>query len=184
MRLYIDLGFRRSSGEVELSHQEPPSVAIPSAAGYRIRAWRPADGEAIYQLAKRATPEVQQWLRPVRREAYAPGWGGRLVAWLGDLLGGRRTYRLLALSDGRPVGLLQVAASFRGREHRLSLLVDPEHSGQVEAALAARGLHMLAALPPAPVGIMLYVDQVAALRVLRSYGFREKRTLLTLKREL
>ena len=132
----------------------------------------------------RATPEVQQWLRPVRRQVYSPGWGSRLIAWLGDLLRGRRTYRLLAIHDGQPVALLQVQASFRGREHRLSLLVDPEHAGQVEAALAARGLHMLAALPPAPVGIMLYVDQAAALKVFRGYGFREERILLTLKREL
>ena len=184
MRLYTDLGFRRSSGEIELSHQEPPSVAISSPAGYRIRPWRPTDGEAVYQLAQRAVPEVQQWLRPVRRNAYAPGWGSRLVSWLGDRLAQRRTYRMLALNGGRPVGMLQVQASFRGQEHRLVLLVDPEHAGQVEAALTARGLHMLAALPPAPVGIMLYVDQAAALKVFRGYGFREERILLTLKREL
>lgn len=184
MRLYADLGFRRSGGEVELSHHEPPSVAIPSPAGYRIRPWRPADGEAVYQLAQRAVPEVQQWLRPVRRETYAPGPGRRLVTWLGDRLAGRRTYRLLALGGGRPVAMLQVQTSFRGQEHRLALLVDPEHAGQVEAALAARGLHMLAALPPAPVGMMLYVEQAAALKVFRGYGFREERTLLTLKHEL
>jgi ribosomal protein S18 acetylase RimI-like enzyme len=184
MRLYLDLGFRRSSGEVELVHQDPPSVAISSPAGYRIRTWQPADGERVYRLAQRAVPEVQQWLRPVRRDAYAPGWGGRLVARLGDLVAQRRTYRLLALDGERPVGMLQVRASFRGQEHRLTLLVDPEHAGQVEAALVARGLHMLAALPPAPAGIMLYVDQAAAIKILRDYGFREKRTLLTLKREL
>lgn len=184
MRLYTDLGFHSSSGEVELRCPAPPSVAILTPAGYRIRAWRPADGEAVYSLARRATPEVQQWLRPVRQADYAPGWGSRLVQWLGDLLAGRRTYRLLALHGSEPVALLQVRASFRREEHRLTLLVDPGHAGQVEGALASRGLHMLAALPPGPVGITLYVEQTAALKVFRGYGFQEERTLLTLKKEL
>jgi ribosomal protein S18 acetylase RimI-like enzyme len=184
MRLYTDLGFVESSGEVDLRLPATSSVATLNPGGCRIRAWRPSDGEAVYDLARRATPEAQQWLRPLRRETFAPGWGHRLQVWLGGFLAGRRTYRLLALDGDRPAGLLQVSASFRGRDHRLSLLVDPDHAGQVEGALASRGLHMLAALPPQPVHTTLFVEQDAALKVLRGYGFQEARTLLTLKKEL
>ncbi len=184
MHLYTDLGFVQASGEINLRLAGPSPVALLTPPAHRIRAWRPADGEAVYRLARRATPEVQQWLRPLRRETYSPGWGSRLGEWLGGLLGGRRTYRLLALAGDEPVGLLQVSASFRQREHRLSLLVDPDHDGQVEAALTSRGLHMLAGLPPQPVTTTLFVGQDGALKVLRGYGFRKERTLLTLKREL
>jgi GNAT superfamily N-acetyltransferase len=184
VRLYTDLGFVENSGEIDLCLPGPSAVALLTAPGYRIRAWHPSDGEAIYQLARRATPEVQQWLRPVRRDGYSPGWSTRLLEWLGGLLSGRRTYRLLAVKGDRPVGLLQVNASFRGQEHRLGLLVDPDHTGHVEAALTSRGLHMLAALPPRPARIRLFVGQAKALKVLRGYGFRQERTLLTLKMEL
>jgi ribosomal protein S18 acetylase RimI-like enzyme len=184
MRLYTDLGFVESSGEVDLRLSATSSVAILNPAGCRIRAWRPRDGEAVYDLARWATPEVPQWLRPLRRETFAPDWGHRLLAWLGGFLAGRRTYRLLAVEGDRLTGLLQVDASFRGGEHRLSLLVDPDHAGQVEGALVSRGLHMLAALPPQPVHTTLFVEQEAALEVLRGYGFQEGRTLLTLKRVL
>lgn len=184
MRLYADLGFVRSSGEVDLRLGATASVAVLNPGGYQIRAWRPGDGKAVYGLARRATPEVQQWLRPLRPETYSPGWGSRLGAWLGGLLSGQRTYRLMALERDRPVGMLQLTASFRGKDHRLSLLVDPDHAGQVEGALASRGLHMLAALPPQPVHTRLFVEQEAALDLLRGYGFREERTLLTLKKVL
>jgi ribosomal protein S18 acetylase RimI-like enzyme len=184
MHLYADLGFVQSSGEVDLRLQAAPPVAVLSPGSYHIRSWRPSDGEAVHRLARRATPEVQQWLRPLRPETFSPGWGSRLRAWLGDLLAGRHTYRLLALDGDRPAAMLQLNASFRGEDHRLSLLVDPDHAGQVERALASRGLHMLAALPPGPVNTTLFVGEDAAHEVLQGYGFQEKRTLLTLKCEL
>lgn len=184
MRLYTDLGFVRSSGEVDLRLGATSSVAVLNPGSYHIRAWRPGDGEAVHRLARRTTPEVQQWLRPLRPETFSPGWGRRLGAWLGGLLSGQRTYRLLALDGDRPAGMLQVTASFRGKDHRLNLLVDPDHAGQVEGALASRGLHMLAALPPQPVHTRLFVEQEAAVEVLRGYGFREERTLLTLRKVL
>lgn len=184
MKLYTDLGFARSSGEVDLRLEAPPSVALLAPTGCDIRAWRPADGEAVYHLARRATPEVQQWLKPVRRETFAPGLGSRLGEWLSKLWHGRGIYRLVALEGGGPVGFMQVTASFRQEDHRLTLLVDPDHTGQVAGPLASRGLHMLAALPARPVRTTLFVGQVEALKLFRGYGFQEERTLLTLKKEL
>jgi ribosomal protein S18 acetylase RimI-like enzyme len=184
LQLYTDLGFVRSSGEIDLRLGATSSVAVLNPKGYHIRTWHPRDGEAVYGLARRATPEVQQWLRPLRPDVFSPGWGRRLGEWLGVLLSGQRTYRLLALDGDRPAGMLQVTASFRGKGHRLRLMVDPRHDGQVEGALASRGLHMLAALPAQPVHTRLFVGQEDALDVLRGYGFREERTLLTLKKVL
>lgn len=184
MQLYTDLGFVRSSGEVDLRLGAAPLVAVLPSGDYQIRSWRPSDGEAVYDLARRATPEVQQWLQPLRREAFFPDWGSRLRAWLGDVLAGRRTHRLLAFAGDRLAAMLQVSVSLCRNAHRLRLLVDPDHAGQVESALASRGLQMLAAPPPEPVNTTLFVEQDAARQVLQGYGFQEKRTLLTLKRDL
>jgi ribosomal protein S18 acetylase RimI-like enzyme len=179
--LYTDLGFHEVSGEVDLWLDSVPSVALLNTPEYQVRAWRPGDGQALYQLAHRAIPEVQQWLKPVRREEYWPGWVTRLANRLVGLFSGRRTYRLVASRGGRLVALAQITATFRPGEHRLLLLVDPADAGQVEAALVSRALYMLAALPPAPVRAITYKDYTSTIDLLRDYGFREHRTLLTLK---
>jgi len=183
LHLYTDLGFYQVGGEADLWIDTVPSVALLDAPEHRVRAWRPSDGQALYRLAHRAIPEAQQWLRPVRREEYWPGWGTRLVHRLTSLLAGRRTYRLVASRGGKLVALAQVTATFRPGEHQLALLVDPADAGQVEASLVSRALYVLAALPPAPVRVTAYKEHTAALKVLYNYGFREQKTLLTLKKD-
>jgi ribosomal protein S18 acetylase RimI-like enzyme len=180
LRLYIDLGFQEATGEVDLRLEAAKSVAILDAPGYRFQTWRPTDGQATYQLAQMATPSAQQWLRPLKMDDYQPGWGSRLVQRLVDLMAGRRVYRLNTFWDDRLVATMAMTAAFRQGEHRLNILVHPEHTGQVEAGLISRALHMLAAIPPRPVRVTVSKEHTAALKVLRDYGFQEQRTLLTL----
>jgi ribosomal protein S18 acetylase RimI-like enzyme len=183
-RLYTDLGFHEVTGEVNLRLEAVKSVALLDTPGFSVRAWRPADGQSAFELARLITPSAQQWLRPVRVDQYGPSWGKRLGQWLADLVAGRRVYRLVALKDSRLVAMIAVAAAFRRGEHNLALLVHPDHAGQVEGALLSRALHMLGAVSPRPVQAAVNSDQTATLKALRDYGFEEQRTLLTLEKNV
>lgn len=181
--LYTRMGFHQVAGETNLQLETVGSVAHLDAPGYEIRGWIPADGQAVYQLARHAVPEVQQWIHPIRPDEYRLDWLLRLAQWLSDLVAGRRSYRLTALKGDRLVAMMTVTATQRAGAHRLGMLVHPGHVGQVEAALMSRALYMLAAAPPGPVRITVNMDDEAARKVLRDYGFREQRTLLTLRRD-
>jgi ribosomal protein S18 acetylase RimI-like enzyme len=183
LRLYTNLGFRADSGETDLRVEAVTSQAFLDAPGYRFRPWKPADGQAVFELARLARPPTQQWIRPVRAEKYRPNSLVRLGQWLSNLVAGRRVYRLTALEGDCIVAILTVTATFRRGDHRLELLVHPNHVGRVEPALISRGLHMLAAIPARSVGITVDMDHDAALKVLEGYGFRERRTLLTLRQD-
>ncbi len=181
--LYTDMGFREASGEVDLQLDQIGSVAFLDAPGYEIRRWSPADGPAVLKLARHAIPDTQQWIRPVRAEEYRLDWLLRLGRWISDLVFGRRSYRLTALKDGKLVATMVVTAVSRRDAHRLVLLVHPNHRGNVEAALLSRALYMLASAPLRPVKIAANAGDEATLKVLRDYGFKEQRTLLTLRKD-
>lgn len=183
LQMYTGLGFREAAGEIELRLEAVQPVAFLDAPGYHLRSWRPADGEAAFQLARLVTPQTLQWLRPVKAEGYRLNWLSHLVQSLAGVMVGRRVYRLVALKEGRLVAMMTVTATLRQWEHELSLLVHPDHAGQVEAAMVSRALHLLAAAPPRPVRVTVFRGQKATLDVLRGYGFRQGRTLLTLRKD-
>jgi ribosomal protein S18 acetylase RimI-like enzyme len=183
LKLYTDLGFQEAAGQMGLRLETIRPVPVPDAAGYELRAWRPKDGQAAHDLARLAMPSVLQWLTPVRRDEYRLGWWKRLEEGLEDLVTGRRIYRLVVLKHNHLAALLTVTAAFRKGDHRLRLLVHPDHTGQVEEALISRGLRMLAGAPSKHVRAKVDTGQRAVLHVLRRYGFEEQRTMLTLRLE-
>jgi ribosomal protein S18 acetylase RimI-like enzyme len=184
LQLYTGLGFQEVAGETDLRLEAVRPVDIVDAPGYRLRAWRPADGRAAHEVARLVTLPVQHWLRPVQAARYRPDWWSRLGQRLTNWMAGRRVYRLTALKEGGLVATMAVTATFRQGEHHLELLVHPGHAGQVEAALVSRALHMLGAIPPKAVKATVDKTHTAALRVLHDYGFEEQRTLLTLSKDL
>jgi hypothetical protein len=155
------------------------SVAFLDTAGYQLRRWRPGDGQAVFDLAGLVTPAVQQWLRPVRASKYRLSWSVRLGHWFADLIAGRKAYRLVVLQGGRLVATVTVTAAYRRGDHRLDMMVHPDHAGQVEAVLVSRALYLLAAIPPKAVRATVQKGDTGALKVLQDYGFEERRTLLT-----
>jgi predicted GNAT family acetyltransferase len=183
LHLYTDLGFEEVGGEADLELEHAQSVPIQEAPGYRLRTWQPADGRDTYRLAQHVIPESQQWFRPIQKDRYWPDWGSRLVDWLGNLVAGRRVERLVILKDEALAGTIKVTISRRQQGHRLALLIHPDHAGQVEAALISRGLRLLASHPAQPVQVTSYKEEVHLQQVLRSCGFTELRTLLTLQKE-
>jgi len=188
MHLYADLGFRETGGEANLWADEVPSVTVVQGVDYRVRPLQSGDGPKVYELARQAVPLEQQWIRPLQQQDYWPDALSRLLARTGDLLAHRKTYRLVALAaDGHaqvPVAFASVTASFGQEAHQLKLLIQPEKAGRVEAPLLSRALHLLASAPERPVQATLYTNDLAALKVLESYGFRERRALLTMRRDL
>jgi ribosomal protein S18 acetylase RimI-like enzyme len=183
LHIYTDLDFEEEGAETDFELDPAGSVPIDDAAGYQLRAWQPGDGRATYQLARRVIPEPQQWFRPIQKEKYWPDWGSRLVDWLGNLITGQQVGRLVMLKEEQLAGTMRVIISRRGKAYQLALLIDPDHAGQVEATLISHGLQRLASLPPQPVRVTAYRGEKHLKEVLRSYGFREVRTLLTLQKE-
>jgi ribosomal protein S18 acetylase RimI-like enzyme len=182
LRLYTDLGFQQLSGEMGLHLAAVEAVEAVDAPGYELRPYQPfsAGGRAAYDLANLAVPTAQQWLKPVRVGEYEPDWVTRLGGRLGDLLAGRRSYRLMAFRGTEAAALMTVEASLRQQAHSLKLLIHPKHRGQLEPMLVSRALAMLAELPGGAVQATVTTDHTAAIQVLGQYGFREERTLLTM----
>ncbi|HSR29538.1 MAG TPA: GNAT family N-acetyltransferase [Anaerolineae bacterium] len=183
LRLYKSMGFREASGETDLWLEAPSPVDVPQIPGYHLRPWEPADGSVVYDLARRIMPPTQQWIRPVRSDEFRPDSLIRLGRWISGLVTGRRVHRLTALKEERLAAMMAVTMALRRGEHRLALLVHPDDVGQVEAVMIGRGLHMLAGLSPRPVRITVDMDYREVLHVLQAYGFREQRTLLTLRKD-
>ena len=181
--LYTRMGFREVSSETDLWLDGVSSVALLNAPAYEIHRWHPADGQAALELARQAIPDVQQWIRPIRAQEYRPDWLLRLGQWASNLVAGRHVYRLAARKDERLVAMMTVTAASRTGEHHLALLLHPDHRGQVEAALLSRALYMLAAVPSRPVRMTANVGDDATLKVLGHYGFKEQRTLLTMRKD-
>jgi ribosomal protein S18 acetylase RimI-like enzyme len=180
LRLYLTRGFQEATGETDLRLGRIQPAAVVEAPGYQIQAWRPSDGQEVYDLAMRVTPPELQWIRPIHAGEYRADWWSRLGQTLSNLLGGRRTYRLSVRKDRELVATLTVTASFRHGEHQLALLVHPDHAGPLEDALISRALHMLDAIPSRPVRITANKEHTTLLEVLDRYGFEKQRTLLTL----
>ena len=182
LHLYTDLGFRQAAGEMGLRLAATGPVAVVDAPGYELRPYQPAldGGQAAYELACLAIPTAQQWLKPVRVGEYEPDWVTRVGGRLADLLAGRRSYRLMAFRGAEPAALMIVGASLRQQAHSLKLLIHPKHRGQLEPMLVSRALSMLAGLPGRAVRATVFTDHSAAIQALGQYGFREKRTLLTM----
>jgi ribosomal protein S18 acetylase RimI-like enzyme len=185
--LYLDLGFREVSGECELWADELAPVAPVEDRSYLVRAARPDDTPRIHSLARQAVPLEQQWIRPIQQQDYTPDVLTRLMSRAGGLLSGRRTHRLVALDRSQQgevaVAYAAVTASFGRTAHHLRLLIEPEHAGRVELPLLSHALRLLPPTPRRPVEAALYANEVAALKVLGSWGFRERRTLLTMRHD-
>ncbi len=183
-RLYSQLGFRDVTGEIDLQLERATPAPADEAAGYAIRRLRLSDGKMALDLARSATPEPLQWMVPVRPVEYQPDALTAAEAWLSDWMAGRHTHRLGAFRGESLAGMLTLRAVRSGPAHRLGLFVDERDRGHVEHALLGRALQILAGKPNLPVWATAFQDHPEAVDALNRMGFRERRTLLVMRKAL
>lgn len=183
LHLYTGLGFREVAGETSLRLVTVQPTAPLDVAGYAVRPWQPSDGQAVYELARLATPTEQQWIAPVRPSRYRPDGWTRLTQKVRDWVAGWRNHPLVAERNGRLVGAMKVRTASRQGNHRLCFLVHPDHAGALSPTLIGQALHLLPVVPSRPANVTVGKAQLALLQALYEAGFREQRTLLTLRKD-
>jgi hypothetical protein len=111
-------------------------------------------------------------------------WWQRAAAAAGGWMTGRHTSRQVATRHQSLVAMAAANAPPHGADlHRLTLLVHPDHRGQVEEALISRALAGLDGAKAGAIRTTVDQDDETSLRGLRARGFVEERTLLTLQRK-
>jgi len=134
-----------------------------------------------FALASVAISKEAQWLRPVRAHDFMVGLDQRFSEWLSNLISGRRGHRLAVEEGGRFIATLTVQASRRQDEHRLELMVHPDHRGQLEEVLITKALSLLEGYPERGVTVSHSAEHQEAIEALKLRGFVEKRTLAQMR---
>lgn len=181
--LYLNMGFVVVQGTTEMERHGVGSITrVPPPAGYQLRLARPADGTQMFELARQTTPELAQVIDPIRRHDYESGTLDHLLEGLRRLIGLPATLRWVVTdADKQVVAMLKVRRG--GYHHWLHLLIHPNLHGMLEEALATRALDALSG-HRGTVHAKVDADHPAAMAVLKSYGFREIRTLDRMALEL
>jgi ribosomal protein S18 acetylase RimI-like enzyme len=176
-RLYQDLGFGQFAAATKLRLEKVEPVAFTPARNSMLRRRSYSEGWKEYELALAATSQEAQWLRPVRDDHFTIGLDQWLSKWLHNLIKGRREHRLAVEEGGRFIATLTVQASRRRGEHRLKLMVHPDHRGQLEEMLVTKALSILGDYPQREVAVTHPAEHREAIEALKLHGFIEKRTL-------
>ncbi len=193
-KLYQDLGFEQFAAETKLRLEtvkplpsEDPSTALrrgPSTApgqGYGLRKRSYSEWRKEYALALDATSKEAQWLMPVRAGHFMVGLDQRLSRRLSNLMAGRKEYRLAVEEGDRFIATLTVLASRWRGEHKLKLMVHPDHRGQLEEMLIAEALGILGSYPERGVVVNHPAEHREAIEALQRRGFTEERTLAQMR---
>jgi len=155
-------------------------VEFAPARSFTLRPMRYDEWEKEYELALVATTAGAQELDPVRESEFRIGFDRRL----GDLLTGRREYRLAVEKDGDFIATLAVRAARFWGEHRLKMIVHPDYRGYLEEMLVSKALSILSKYPQRGVSVKHPADHREAIQILRKRGFKEERTLVKMELEL
>ncbi len=178
LKLYRDLGFEALMGTTDLHLEKIGSIQVVPAKGFTLRRREYSEWPKEYELAQAAIPANEQRARPLREEDFRKGWSDQVLDWLGDILAGRRTYRLAIDQDNRFIATLNVYASWMGGGHSLELMVHPDYRGQVEEMLITQALALLGHYPGQGVAVKISASHQEAIEVLKKYGFVEEKTLV------
>lgn len=184
LKLYRDLGFEALMGTTDLHLERVGPIQVVPAEGFTLRPRDYREWSKEYELAQAAIPAGEQRVRPVREEDFRRGFGDQVLDWLGDILAGRRTYRLAVDKGDRFIATLNVYASWVGGGHSLELMVHPDYRGQVEEMLVTQALALLGHYPGQGVAVKISASHQEAIAVLKRYGFVEEKTLVQMRLNL
>ncbi|MBC7223073.1 MAG: GNAT family N-acetyltransferase [Anaerolineae bacterium] len=190
LALYRSLGFETLGGETFMDWRGRPPMPLQALEGQAagadvvVRPIRPEEWPAELDLARAAVPPLMQWARPLRahrfRRTATPAWWAALGRWFS----GREDRLVGAFQGERLLARLHLRVDHRAGRAALRVLVATEARGQVEEALLQEGLARL------PGGRRLQVEarfpmELTTLReALEGLGFRHRRTLLHMRRDL
>jgi ribosomal protein S18 acetylase RimI-like enzyme len=182
--LYQRLGFTDvcREGTWRLPVQPLPTADLhpePDLQRLHPTAWRPR-----FELAQASRSELASWLSVVREVDYRVDWSDGLSEALGKTVGLWVVDRWGVVRDGELLGAVETWASRLKGEHRLRFAVRPAARGRLEAALVARGLKSLVAMPARPVIVEHSGDHLEGVAALEAAGFRAHRVLLTMRRAI
>jgi ribosomal protein S18 acetylase RimI-like enzyme len=186
VHLYRSMGFREIFGTAYLRLNRSPEVEpIPlGRARLRPRRFTPADARKDYELACTATPESVQIEQPVRLAHFRLGFEQSLADWTGRLAGGGPGLRLVLEGDGRFEASITAETGTWWRESRILLTVLPEFRGQLEKGLISHALDHLRHWPQRITLARHPTYHPEAIEAFKSFGFREERTLVWMRRDV
>jgi ribosomal protein S18 acetylase RimI-like enzyme len=186
VHLYQTMGFQAIFSTAYLRLDRVPEVKplrLESAC-LRPRRFTAADARLDYDLVCAATPESVQREQPIRLARYRLGLEQHVADFTRRLAGGGPTLRLALEVDGQFQASISADTGTWWREGRLSLTVHPSLRGQVERELISHALFHLAGWPRRTLLVRHPAYHPQGIAAFKSFGFREERTLLWMKREL
>jgi ribosomal protein S18 acetylase RimI-like enzyme len=185
LHLYQSLGFSEVDRTTDLELRSPP-VRDREPELRVLRALRPSEGEALYELASVADGPGHRWLSPLRRHQFVRPVDERFTSWVAALATGERE-SWWGIPDTKVlwVGLtLRTSHLWNRKPHQLKLWVHPSRRGEIERPLARDILTLLAQAPQRPTWVTLPQCEAHAIDALARVGFQEIRTLMLMKRAL
>ncbi len=183
--LYERMGFDTLGGIGEYRLDRTPS----NLAGMSlvVRTLQNNEWHAAYELAVASTPSLMQWWQSVRADDFQVHLERRLQESFLRLVGHSRVFRLAVpcAHAGRPLDAVAIvhAARWQGN-HSLRMYIHPEQHGNLESPLLTCVLQNLQDYPVFPIDTRVQATHAPAIAALRDTGFREIKTLLTMRKRL
>jgi RimJ/RimL family protein N-acetyltransferase len=189
VHLYSSVGFVAVDRLTSLVRDAPRAEGQPVGETELslLRRLRPAEGQALYELAAQARGAGQRWLGLPRRRRFVRTADERLFQWLSGLWTGQRETFWGVHSKSRRLraGLsLKASSGVNQRPHRLEVWIHPSYRGGLEPALAQDATTLVARLAPRRVLVSLAACEEAMIDALLEHAFSRVRTLILMKLEL
>jgi ribosomal protein S18 acetylase RimI-like enzyme len=186
-RIYERLGFVGLYSTVEMERAEGADFYDPPAelpAGYRVLPWRADDWRRVYDLALATTGDMERWVRGVDVGDFRRPLLRRLSESLGDILSGGRVWRVAVERDQALAGALLTRWRGEEGEGSINFCVRPACRGDIEPWLIQHALAQLGWRAGRLLRADHSAEHTAGVAALAAAGFREKRTLLTMRMRL
>lgn len=181
--LYDSMGFEEVDGTSDLRASRLLAMNGPVDSN-NLHTFAAGDWQPLYELANHQLGTQAQWWRPVRRSDFDLPFEDRIGEWFQRLLGQATVYRRAIQVSPRFESALILRAQRWESPHLMQLWTRPEHYGIHDATLIRWALATLQDYPRWPIEISLNTKQQPAIDLLREYGFRIRRTLLTLRKRI
>lgn len=182
--LYERLGFEAITGSCEMRRPQPPETPLPVPEPLPLEPLPASAWHDVYDLAVLSLSPMAQWWQPPRPHRFRVTVDQRFGEWLNRVIGKERVWRLGLRERHR----LKAAVIVRGvrwaSTHRLEMWVHPACWGRWENSLVAQALNLLVGYPAREIVVQVHTEYVQLIETLRATGFREWRTLITMRRRI